>query len=211
MADHEQAAETGAPRYTRTGDEGITTLGDRSRVEKTDPRIAAYAACEEANTALGLALASGAFPKDVVTVLARLQNDLIEVEGDLGTPLKDRDDRQSRIDENYVRRIEEACEHFSSQLPELSSFVIPGGTLGGAMLHRAYTDVRRAERATWSAVDQCGDVNIRTGRYLNRLSELLFVLARTANAEHGDTLWQPGLTARVGLLPSTDEEAATQE
>lgn len=209
MAVHEQADETGTPRYTRTGDEGITTLGDRSRVEKTDPRIAAYAACEEANTAIGVALASGTFPKDVATVLARLQNDIIEVEGDLGTPVRERDDRQTRIDDDYVRRLEEACEHYSSQLPELSSFVIPGGTLGGALLYRAYTDVRRAERTTWAAVEECGDVNDLVGRYLNRLSELLFVLARTSNAEHGDAMWEPGLTTRVGLL-SGEDEAETQ-
>ncbi|SFA97791.1 cob(I)alamin adenosyltransferase [Amycolatopsis marina] len=208
MAVHEQADETETPRYTRTGDEGFTTLGDRSRVEKTDPRIAAYAACEEANTAIGVALAGGAFPKNVATVLARLQNDLIEVEGDLGTPTKRRGDRQTRIDDDYIRRVEEACRHFSSELPELSSFVVPGGTLGGAMLYRAYTDVRRAERATWAAVEQCGDVNTLVGRYLNRLGELMFVLARAANSEHGDTMWEPGLTARVGLLPTEDDATA---
>ena len=211
MTENDQGSGAGVPPYTRTGDDGKTTLGDLSRVAKGDSRVEAYASCEEANAAIGAVVAAaGALPAEVVWTLSRVQNDLIEVQGDLGTPVPDRDDPQLRIDEGYVRRVEEACDHFNNQLPLVSTVVLPGGTESGAQLYQAGTLVRRAERETWRASDEHKDVNRQVGPYLNRLADLLFVLGRLSNTEHGDAVWQPGLTSAEGsLLPPEPE--ATEE
>lgn len=213
MTDYLQGSGAGVPPYTRLGDDGRTTLGDLKRVPKTDARIQAYAACEEANAALGLVVAAaGALHARVVALVGRVQNDLVEVAGDLGTPIPESDDQQLRIDDAYVVRVEAACDHYNALLPVLSSVVLPGGTESGAALYHAGTVVRRAERETWRACEEHSNVNPHVARYLNRLSDLLFVLGRLANSEHGDFVWQPGLTAREGLLPpepEMSEEAAS--
>ena len=180
--------------YTRTGDDGTTGLGDGSRTPKTDPRLAAYADVEEANAAIGVAVSLGGLPDDIVAVLRRAQNDLFDVGADLCAPVVP-DPRYPplRIDDRYVTRLEESCDAYNAGLEPLRSFILPGGAPGAALLHTARTVVRRAERSTWAAVEAHGDtVNPLTARYLNRLSDLLFILCRVANAGHGDILWKPG-------------------
>ena len=182
--------------YTRTGDDGMTGLGGHSRVSKTDPRLIAYADVDEANCALGVALALGALPQRLITILTRVQNDLFDVGADLCTPIIAEDQPPKhpplRIDESYVTRLEDWCDEFNAALPKLDSFILPGGTPGAALLHTARAVTRRAERSTWAllAVDSPG-TNSLTARYLNRLSDLLFILARVANP-NGDVLWAPG-------------------
>lgn len=212
MTTYEQGSGAGVAPYTRTGDDGTTTLGNLHRVPKSDTRIGAYAACEEANAMIGVTLASADLSAELVTVIGRLQNDLIEVQGDLVTPLKQNGDSQARIDDGYVQRVEEACGHYNDSLPVLETVVLPGGTQAGALLYQAGTMVRRAERMTWTAHEQHGDVNEIIGRYLNRMADLLFILGRVANAEHGDSTWVPGLTTKAGsLLPPPPESSGPPE
>ncbi|WP_031518453.1 cob(I)yrinic acid a,c-diamide adenosyltransferase [Streptomyces sp. NRRL F-5123] len=180
--------------YTRTGDDGTTALGDMSRTAKTDTRIAAYADTNEANAVIGTALALGALPEDVAAVLVRVQNDLFDVGADLATPIvPDPKYPPLRVEQGYVDRLEADCDTYLAELEKLRSFILPGGTPGAALLHQACTVVRRAERSTWAALAEHGDsMNALTATYLNRLSDLLFILARTANKERGDVLWVPG-------------------
>jgi cob(I)alamin adenosyltransferase len=184
--------------YTRTGDDGTTALGDMSRVDKNDPRLHAYAEVDEANAAIGVALASSALPEDVVALLTRVQNDLFDVGADLCTPVVDDPEFPPlRVEQAYIDRLEAACDDFNERLENLRSFILPGGTTGSAHLHVARTVVRRAERATWAALGMYRDtMNPLTAQYLNRLSDLLFILGRVANLpEHGgsgDVLWIPG-------------------
>ncbi|MCX5109317.1 cob(I)yrinic acid a,c-diamide adenosyltransferase [Streptomyces sp. NBC_00378] len=185
--------------YTRTGDQGTTALGDMSRTAKTDLRISAYADANEANAVIGTAIALGQLPEDVVKVLVRVQNDLFDVGADLSTPVVEDPALLKkmvpplRVEQSYVDKLEADCDHFLEQLEKLRSFILPGGTPGAALLHQACTVVRRAERSTWAALEVHGEVmNALTATYLNRLSDLLFILARTANKEVGDVLWVPG-------------------
>jgi cob(I)alamin adenosyltransferase len=182
--------------YTRTGDDGTTALGDMSRVGKTDPRLVAYADVDEANSWLGVALAGGGLPDAVVTLLTQVQNELFDVGADLCTPVTP-DPAGLRVLEPYVDALEAACDSFNAPLENLRSFILPGGTLAAARLHVARTVVRRAERSTWAALEVYGEsMNPLTAQYLNRLSDLLFILARVANQPanggRGDMLWQPG-------------------
>jgi cob(I)alamin adenosyltransferase len=181
--------------YTRTGDDGTTSLGDMSRTGKNDPRLAAYADVDEANSTIGVALATGPFPDDVRAVLLSIQNDLFDVGADLCTPVIENPAHEPlRVTDAYVDRLEHACDEFNERLDPLRSFVLPGGTPGASVLHVARTVVRRAERSTWAALDAFpGGMNPLTATYLNRLSDLLFILARLANTDSGgDVLWQPG-------------------
>ncbi|MEO6789719.1 MAG: cob(I)yrinic acid a,c-diamide adenosyltransferase [Ornithinibacter sp.] len=190
--------------YTRTGDDGTTSLGDLSRTRKTDGRLVAYADTNEANAALGVAIACGGLDEDVRAVLIRVQNDLFDIGADLSTPLQETYDYPPlRVKAEWVTELEADCDHYLEKLEKLRSFILPGGTAGSAHLHLALTIVRRAERAVWSAIEEYGNepgttrgeggVNPTTATYLNRLSDLLFVLARTANVSAGgDVLWQPG-------------------
>lgn len=181
--------------YTRTGDDGTTALGDTSRTAKTDPRLAAYADVEEANAAIGAALALGGdLSEPIRSTLLEVQNDLFDVGADLCTPVVPAPQFPPlRITASYVDRLEAACDTFNAELAPLRSFILPGGTAGAALLHVARTVVRRAERTTWAAIETHQDtINPLTVRYLNRLSDLLFILCRVANAEHGDVLWKPG-------------------
>jgi cob(I)alamin adenosyltransferase len=180
--------------YTRTGDDGTTGYGGRGRISKNDPRLVAYADCDEANSAIGVALAAGDLDADVTETLTRVQNDLFDVGGDVCTPVEpDPPYPQLRVVQEQVDRLEREIDHFNAALEDLRSFVLPGGTAGAAHLHVARTVVRRAERSTWAALESHGEsMNPLTARYLNRLSDLLFVLARYANREQGDVLWVPG-------------------
>ncbi len=179
--------------YTKTGDAGQTHLGDMSRVAKTDPRLIAYADVDEANSALGVALALGDPIAAVADLLRSVQNDLFDVGADLSTPVTpDPAYPPLRVIAAYTERLEAACDEYNETLPKLASFILPGGTPAAALLHQARAIVRRAERSVWAllAVD-AGRTNPETARYLNRLSDLLFILARTANPG-GDVLWEPG-------------------
>jgi len=177
--------------YTRTGDDGTTALGDFSRTSKTDPRLEAYADVDETNCAIGVVLALGEPPAELLPVLQRIQNELFDVGADLCTPLGGKGPAL-RVTEDYVDRLEADCDHFNADLTKLRSFILPGGTPASALLHVARTVARRAERVTWAALEEHGDsMNPLTARYLNRLSDLLFILARVANPG-GDVLWVPG-------------------
>ena len=181
--------------YTRTGDDGTTSLGDMTRTGKNDPRLKAYADVDEANCTIGVALASSELPAEVQALLLRIQNDLFDVGADLCTPVVDSPAYEPlRVTQSYIDYIEQACDTYNDQLDPLRSFVLPGGTLAAAQLHIARTVVRRAERSTWSALDTYhGGMNPLTATYLNRLSDLLFILSRIANKDAGgDILWQPG-------------------
>ncbi|MDQ6873946.1 MAG: cob(I)yrinic acid a,c-diamide adenosyltransferase [Actinomycetota bacterium] len=179
--------------YTRTGDDGTTALGDMSRVAKTAARIAAFADVDEANAAVGVALALGNLPDEVAGVLRQVQNDLFDVGADLCTPVRERPDHPPlRVTETQIERLESACDRFNEALTPLASFVLPGGTAGAALLHVARTVTRRAERNTWALIEAEPErTNAAPVRYLNRLSDLLFILARVVNPG-GDVLWQPG-------------------
>jgi cob(I)alamin adenosyltransferase len=179
--------------YTRTGDDGTSGLGDFSRVKKTDPRLVAYADTDEANSAIGVALALGGLAEDVRDVLVQVQNDLFDVGADLCSPVVPEPKYPPlRVTDAYVERLEQWCDTFNSRLAKLDSFILPGGTPGAALLHQARTVVRRAERSSWALLEADPE---RTGtapaKYLNRLSDLLFILARVANPG-GDVLWRPG-------------------
>jgi cob(I)alamin adenosyltransferase len=177
--------------YTRTGDDGSTALGDFSRTSKTDLRLEAYADVDEANCAIGVVLALGHPAEEVASVLGRIQNELFDVGADLCTPLGG-DGPALRVTPEYIDRLEAECDHFNEDLPNLRSFILPGGTPESALLHVARTVTRRAERATWAALGAYGDsMNELTAHYLNRLSDLLFILGRVANPG-GDVLWVPG-------------------
>jgi cob(I)alamin adenosyltransferase len=181
--------------YTRTGDDGQTALSDGTRTAKTDSRLAAYADVEEANCAIGTAIALGQPEPEITRLLLRIQNELFDVGADLANPITDAPPPfpPLRIDVSYIDALEEACDRYNEDLPVLRSFVLPGGIPAAALLHTARTVTRRAERSAWAAVSEHGDtVNPLAARYLNRLSDLLFILGRQLNAEHGDVLWRPG-------------------
>ena len=183
--------------YTRTGDDGTTALGDLSRVSKTDPRLTAYADVDEANSAIGVAIALGGLSEELTTLLTRIQNDLFDVGADLCTPVVAEPAYPPlRVLPAYTERLEQACDEYNERLDKLSSFILPGGTPGAALLHVARTVVRRAERAVWALLAHQPDT---TGKepalYLNRLSDLLFILSRGANGG-AEPLWEPGASLK---------------
>jgi cob(I)alamin adenosyltransferase len=178
--------------YTRGGDAGETSLGDGSRVSKLDGRIEAFGAVDELNAAIGVVLA-GDVPEALRPVLARVQNELFDVGADLSVPAAV--EGRLRVEQSMVDRLEQDCDRFNADLPELRSFVLPGGTEAAARLHVARTVCRRAERdALRAAATQ--ELGPHVLAYLNRLSDLLFILARAANALAGasEPLWKPGGT-----------------
>ncbi|SDG72594.1 cob(I)yrinic acid a,c-diamide adenosyltransferase [Klenkia brasiliensis] len=179
--------------YTRTGDAGETHLGDMSRVTKTDPRLVAYADVDETNSVIGVALALGAPPAELTDLLRSVQNDLFDVGADLCTPITpDPEFPPLRVTPAYTERLEAACDRHNEALPKLASFILPGGTPLAALLHQARTVARRAERSVWALLQADGErTNAETAKYLNRLSDLLFILSREANPG-GDVLWEPG-------------------
>lgn len=179
--------------YTKTGDQGTTSLGDGSRTSKNDARLEAFSTVDEANSNIGVALSMD-IDADVKEVLLHIQNDLFDVGADLCTPVVD-DPKYPplRVTEEQVTRLENLIDKYNEPLSTLRTFVLPSGTPLAAQLHVARTVVRRAERQTWNAIHAFGEgVNITTAKYLNRLSDLLFVLSRHANREIGDVLWIPG-------------------
>lgn len=181
--------------YTKTGDDGTTSLGDMSRTSKNDPRLEAYADVDEANSAIGVALSLGNISnEDVRALLTRIQNDLFDVGADLSTPVVDEPKVEPlRVTEEQITHLEAKIDSYNADLSELRSFVLPSGTPAASLLHVARTVTRRAERATWHAIHSFGGgVNPLTAKYLNRLSDLLFVLARYENKVIGDVLWVPG-------------------
>lgn len=197
--------------YTRTGDEGTTGLSDFSRTRKTDPRIEAYADVDEANSALGVAisLARNEFDHDTLQLLSQIQNDLFDLGADLSNPLNEHYEYEPlRVDAIWIDALETAIDKYNTQLEKLDSFILPGGSGLAAGLHLARTVVRRAERATWHAIETYGTEPAKKGhndggvspvaaKYLNRLSDLLFVLARYANIKHGgDVKWVPAANRR---------------
>jgi cob(I)alamin adenosyltransferase len=177
--------------YTRAGDAGETSLGDGSRVRKTDPRIEAYGTVDELNSAIGLVLA-GDVSEEFRPWLEEIQNDLFDVGADLSVPLDDERERL-RVTEVQVERLEGLCDRVNERLEPLKSFVLPGGSETAARLHVARTVCRRAEREATALAEE-GELNPAALAYLNRLSDLLFILARAANAEGGspEPLWKPG-------------------
>ena len=191
--------------YTRTGDGGDTRLADMSVARKTDPRVEAYGDVDETNSALGVAIALGQLPAEVTGVLHTIQNELFDLGADLSKPLRPTDPEQPdlRVTQASIDRLESWCDEFSESLGSLSSFILPGGRAGAAQLHVARTVARRAERAAWVAAeaygtepvaepDRPGGVNPLAITYLNRLSDLLFILTRVVNGPQGDVLWIPG-------------------
>jgi len=193
--------------YTRTGDSGSTQLSDLSSVSKTDPRVEAYGDVDEANSVIGIALATGGVPDDVATVLRTVQNEMFDVGADLSNPLRlinsSNAPLELRVTQDYIDRLEAWCDQFGDPLPNLKSFILPGGSPAAAQLHLARTVVRRAERAAWLAVqvygaepiadaERPGGVNTLAITYLNRLSDLLFIMTRVVNGTVGDVLWVPG-------------------
>jgi len=197
--------------YTRTGDEGMTGLSNFSRTRKTDPRIEAYADVDEANSAIGVAvsLAQNEFDNETLEMLSQIQNDLFDLGADLSNPLNEHYEYEPlRVGAEWIDALEAEIDKYNSQLDKLDSFILPGGSGLAAGLHLARTVVRRAERATWHAIEAYGTepakkgatdggVSVLAARYLNRLSDLLFVLARYANLKHGgDVKWVPAANRR---------------
>jgi len=181
--------------YTKTGDDGTTSLGDMSRTSKNDPRLEAYATVDEANSSIGVVLAMGDIKDaEIIKLLIRIQNDLFDVGGDLCTPVVDKPVSEPlRVLDSQIDYLEKQIDKYNESLQPLRSFVLPSDTPAAALLHVARTVTRRAERDTWHAIHAFGGgVNPITAKYLNRLSDLLFVLARYANKEIGDQLWVPG-------------------
>jgi cob(I)alamin adenosyltransferase len=180
--------------YTRTGDAGETRLGDMSVTSKTDLRLEAYATVDEANAQVAVAVATGGLSDHLVAVLTQVQNELFDVGADLCNPVVESPEFPPlRIEQHCIDRLEAWCDHFNEGLEKLRSFILNGGTPAAAQLHVARTVVRRAERAAWAAYAVHGEtMNPLAITYLNRLSDLLFILARVANKEVGDVLWVPG-------------------
>jgi len=175
--------------YTRLGDAGETHLGDMSRVAKTHPRVEAYGTVDELNATLGIALADGGLPELFAGWLRRVQNDLLDLGADLSVPESgDPNGRRLRVTAAYVDWLEQACDQVNGKLAPLRTFVIPGGSPAAARLHICRTVCRRAERRALAVSDEA---NPQAVRYLNRLSDLLFILSRAANEEH-ESLWEPG-------------------
>ncbi len=190
--------------YTKLGDSGETHLGDMSRVSKVHPRVEAYGTVDELNAALGVALLQPGLPEKVVAWLQRVQNDLLDLGADLSVPGASPDTENApteedqrprlRVTAQYTEWLEGACDEVNATLAPLRSFVIPGGTPASAQLHVCRTVCRRAERRTIAVGDES---NPEVVRYLNRLSDLLFILARAVN-EGAEPLWDPGAHAAGG-------------
>jgi len=174
--------------YTGGGDRGETSLGDGTRVPKLDCRIAAFGVVDELNSQLGVVLAADV-TDELRTVLARVQNELFDLGADLSVPFGVTD--RLRITHEQITALERDCDRFNADLPELKSFVLPGGSEVAARLHVARAVCRRAEREALEAAEEL-EINQLALVYLNRLSDLLFILARAANAGGQEPLWRPG-------------------
>lgn len=183
--------------YTRTGDDGTTGLSDFTRVPKDDPRLVAYADIEEANGAIGLVLSLGDPGEEIRKVLMRIQNELFDAGADLATPIvPDPKWPPLRVEQSYIDQLEADCDRFNEELEPLNSFILPGGTPTGALMHQARIITRRAERAAWVAHREFPEnSSALPAKYLNRLSDLLFILGRIVN--NGDDVpWVPGASRK---------------
>ena len=189
--------------YTRTGDDGTTALGDLGRTGKNDPRLVAYADTDETNAVIGVALAGASLPVDVQRTLTRVQNDLFDVGADLAMPLRASYDWEPlRVQAPWIEELEADCDHYNEPLEPLRSFILPGGAPAGAQLHVARTVCRRAERRAWACLEAYGSdtaagrgsggVNPVAITYLNRLSDLLFIMSRATTGPEHEVLWVPG-------------------
>ncbi|MDO5066302.1 MAG: cob(I)yrinic acid a,c-diamide adenosyltransferase [Propionibacteriaceae bacterium] len=189
--------------YTRTGDAGNTRLSDNAEVPKTDLRVEAYGAVDETNSCLAVALSHGGLPERVVEMLDLIRNELFDVGADLSTPKHPSPPWPPlRIEQASIDRLEAWCDELGAALPTLRSFILPGGSPAVAGLHLARTTCRRAERIAWRAVEThgtepspekgMGGINVLAVTYLNRLSDLLFIMCRAAAGSDGDVLWVPG-------------------
>ena len=174
--------------YTRLGDDGETHLGDMSRVPKTHPRIEAYGDVDELNAHLGVLLNVDGLPSDYAVWVRRIQNDLFDVGADLAVPETESTRERLRVRGEQTAWLEERCDEVNADLPALRSFLLPGGSAAAAQLHVCRTVCRRAERRALLVED----ANPEVVRYLNRLSDLLFILSRGANRGGEEPLWQPG-------------------
>jgi cob(I)alamin adenosyltransferase len=179
--------------YTRTGDTGTSRLADGTTIAKTDSRLAAYADCDETNASLGIVLALGQPSDRLAGLVRRIQNELFDVGADLATPVvADPPWQPLRVTQDYIDRLEQDCDELNEELTPLDSFILPGGTAAAALLHQARTVARRAERSAWALMAADADgTNLLACTYLNRLSDLLFIMARVANPG-GDVRWVPG-------------------
>lgn len=210
--------------YTRTGDRGETRLSDMSVTRKTDPRVQAYGDVDEANSAIGIALAAGLLDR-VREVLTVVQNELFDLGADLSNPVApDPEYPPLRIIQPSIDRLEGWCDEFNAEVPALDSFILPGGSLGAAHLHLARTITRRAERQAWAAADayglsadagvidaaHTGEINPLAITYLNRLSDLLFIFTRVVNGAAGDVLWVPGTDRHAESSTATSKNPTTQ-
>jgi cob(I)alamin adenosyltransferase len=184
--------------YTRSGDDGITGLGDGSRVRKDHPRVAAYGTVDELNAMLGLLLTVA---QDERPLLTLIQNDLFDVGADLCVPPTEGETRL-RVTAEQATRLEQAIDRLNEPLAPLTSFILPGGTPAASWAHLARTVCRRAERDVITLSDT-DPINPQVVIYLNRLSDLLFVLARVYNKDNGDVLWQPGLSQAPTTGPAS--------
>ena len=194
--------------YTRTGDAGTTRLSDNSEVPKTDWRVEAYGAVDETNSTIAVAVALGGLPERVVEMLSLIRNELFDVGADLSTPKHPSPQYPPlRIEQASIDRLEAWCDELGTDLPNLRSFILPGGSAAVAQLHVARTVCRRAERTAWRAVETfgtatapergAGGVNLLAVTYLNRLSDLLFTMCRAAAGAEGDVLWVPGTDRKI--------------
>lgn len=192
----EAASHVSATHYGRESDLGRTELGDVGEVSKGDIRLEAFADVEEANTALGHALAVGGYGNEVAQTLTALQNDLFDLSADLMAPAdQDLDPEPVRIEEAHITWVDRGTAHYKTELTPVDGFVIPGGTMAASLLYQARIAVRRAERTVIKAIEQHPEeINPLTARYLNSASSLLFALARAHNKEHGDLVWHPRAT-----------------
>ena len=179
--------------YTRTGDDGTTGLSNFDRVPKYDSRLEAYADCEEANAMIGQVLSLGEPSEATATILRRVQNELFDCGADLATPVEDNPKSPPlRVEASYIERLEKEIDEFNEHVPNLDSFILPGGSPTVALIHSARIITRRAERCAWRAIDEHPDTtNVLTAKYLNRLSDLLFVIGRV-EADGDDVKWVPG-------------------
>lgn len=179
--------------YTKTGDDGTTALGDMSRTSKNDPRLEAFATVDEANSYIGIVLLYIS-DEELKSLLLTIQNNMFDIGADLSTPVVDNPKiKPLRITQEQIDYLEIQIDKYNANLQPLRSFILPSGSVSSSHLHVARTIVRRAERRTWHAINSFGEgVNILTAKYLNRLSDLLFVLARYENRQNGDQLWVPG-------------------
>jgi cob(I)alamin adenosyltransferase len=193
--------------YTRAGDGGVTSLGDGARVSKSDLRIEAYGSVDELNAAVGFVIAAGP-PDEICGWLVRIQNDLFDLGADLAVPLEDTKRERLRAQVTQVGWLEQLCDLANAGLKPLRSFVLPGGGELGARLHLARAICRRAERRAADLANHV-ELNPNVLGYLNRLGDLLFILARAANSEAAETLWKPGLSLRPNAPEATPTDGAT--